>query len=193
VFALRAAGRPTTDPAVRKAAAFVASRQNRAGGFGTGGKNSPASVDDTSAALQALRAAGRKRTTRAIRRAGAWLAARQGTDGGFPLSPGTPSNAQSTAWAVQGLVAAGRNPLKVRRKGSRNPIAYLKSLQGPDGAIRFNRTSRQTPTWVTAQAIPALTRTPLPVNPPPKARAGARRRASSPLALLALAAGALLG
>ncbi|HEX8120906.1 MAG TPA: prenyltransferase/squalene oxidase repeat-containing protein [Solirubrobacteraceae bacterium] len=188
VLALRAAGRPASDPAVKAAAAFVARRQNRAGGFGTAGKSSPASIDDTSAAIQALRAAGRRPRDRAIRRAAAWLAKRQGTDGGFPLSPGTPSNAQSTAWAIQGLVAAGRDPGKVRRDGSRTPLAYLKSLQGPDGAIRFNRTSRQTPTWVTAQAIPALARKPLPIAPPP----AARRRAASPLAaLLATAAAAL--
>jgi prenyltransferase beta subunit len=191
VLALRAAGRPTSDPAMKAATAFVAGRQNRAGGFGTAGKSSPASIDDTSAAIQALVAGGRRPRSRAIRRAAAWLAKRQGADGGFPLSPGTPSNAQSTAWAVQGLVAAERDPRKIRRDGSRTPIGYLRSLQGPDGAIRFNRTSRQTPTWVTAQAIPALTGRPLPIEPPPAARAAARGRASSPLALVALAAAAL--
>jgi energy-coupling factor transport system substrate-specific component len=191
VLALRAAGRPKTDPAVRAAAAFVARRQNRAGGFGTVGPRSPASVDDTAAAIQALSAAGRSARSRPLRRAGAWLVARQGSDGGFPLSPGTPSNAQSTAWAVQGLVAAGRDPRRLRRKGSRTPIAYLRSLQAPDGSIRFNRTSRQTPTWVTAQVIPALLRKPLPVAPPAAARSGARKRSASPLALVALAAGAL--
>ncbi|HEV2061540.1 MAG TPA: hypothetical protein VGR12_01700, partial [Solirubrobacteraceae bacterium] len=91
---------------------------------------------------------------------------------------------------IQGLVAAGRNPRRVRRGGSRNPIAYLRSLQGPDGAIRYNRTSRQTPTWVTAQAIPALLRKPLPIRAPARARAAARKR--PPLAaFVALVAAAL--
>jgi energy-coupling factor transport system substrate-specific component len=192
VLALRAVGRPAGDPAVRAAAAWIAAQQNRAGGFGTSGRGSPASIDDTSAAIQALVRAGRRRRSRPVRRAAAWLVRRQARDGGFPLSPGAPSNAQSTAWAVQGLVAAGRDPQRVRRDGSRDPIAYLRSLQGADGAIRYSRTSRQTPTWVTAQAIPALTRTPLPVRAPPAARAAARRRAGSPVAtLLALAAAAL--
>ena len=190
VLALRASDRPATDPAIRKAAAWVRAQQNRNGGFGTTGRGSPPSIDDTSAAIQALRAAGGKRRSRVIRRAAAWLARRQGRDGGFPLSPGTPSNAQSTAWAVQGLVAAGRDPRRVRREGSRSPIAYLRSLQGADGAIRYNRTSAQTPTWVTAQAVPALLRKPLPVAAPPAARTAAPRR--SPFgATLALAAGAL--
>ena len=190
VLALRAAGRPLTDPAIRKAAVWLARQQNRNGGFGTAGRGSPASVDDTSAAIQGLRAAGRKVRTRPIRRAGRWLVRRQGRDGGFPLSPGTPSNAQSTAWAIQGLVAAGRDPRRVRRRRSRNPIAYLRSLQGPDGAIRYSRTSRQTPTWVTAQAIPALLRKPLPVRAPARATAASRRRPPF-AALVTLAATAL--
>ncbi|HEX2084730.1 MAG TPA: prenyltransferase/squalene oxidase repeat-containing protein, partial [Solirubrobacteraceae bacterium] len=191
ILSLRASDRPRTDPVIRAAARWLVGQQNRDGGFGTAGRGSPPSIDDTSAAIQALVAARRRRDSRPVRRAAAWLVRRQGPDGGFPLSPRTPSNAQSTAWAIQGLVAAGRDPRRVRRDGSRTPIAYLKSLQGPDGAIRFNRTSRQTPTWVTAQAIPALTRRPLPVRPPRAARAAARKRAQSPLALLALAATAL--
>ncbi|MDQ3740024.1 MAG: terpene cyclase/mutase family protein, partial [Actinomycetota bacterium] len=192
VLALRGTGRPRTDPAVVTAAKWIARNQNRDGGFGTTGRGSPASIDDTSAAIQALVAAGRSARSRPVRRAAAWLVSRQGPDGGFPLSPRTPSNAQSTAWAVQALAAARRDPRRIRKGGSRSPIAYLRSLQGPDGAIRYNRTSRQTPTWVTAQAIPALTRTPLPVPPPPEARAAARRRASSPIAtVLAFAATAL--
>jgi energy-coupling factor transport system substrate-specific component len=185
LLALRAAGRSTSDPAIRKAAAFVSRQQHRNGGFGTSGRGSPPSIDDTSAAIQGLRAAGRRARSRSIRRAATWLARRQGRDGGFPLGPGAPSNAQSTAWAIQGLVAAGRDPRRLRRNGSRTPIAYLTSLQGPDGAIRYNRTSRQTPTWVTAQAVPALVRKPLPVSAP-------RRPRTTPFtALLTVAASAL--
>ncbi len=188
VLALRVSGRPASDPAVRAAGAWLVREQNRDGGFGTAGRGSPPSIDDTSAALQALVQAGRRRSSRPVRRAGAWLVRRQGPDGGFPLSPGTPSNAQSTAWAVQGLVAAGRDPRRVRRNRSRTPIGYLKSLQADDGSIRYNRTSRQTPTWVTAQALAALVRRPLPVRPPAKARAARERRAPVAALLLAMRA-----
>jgi hypothetical protein len=37
---------------------------------------------------------------------------------------------------------------------------------GPDGSVRYARTSRRTPVWVTAQALAALARRPLPVRAP---------------------------
>ena len=94
------------------------------------------------------------------------LESSQASDGGFALIPGGPSNAQSTAWAVQGLLAAGRNPAKVRRGGSRNPMRYLRSLTDGSGEVRYSRTSRQTPVWVTSQSLAALARRALPVGVP---------------------------
>jgi hypothetical protein len=85
-------------------------------------------------------------------------------DGGFPLRRGARSNAQSTAWAVQGLLAAGRNPDRVRKRGSRSPLGYLRSLVTRSGAVRYSRTSGQTPVWVTAQVLAALHRRTLPVR-----------------------------
>ena len=82
----------------------------------------------------------------------------------MPLSPGGASNSQSTAWAVQALVAAGRNPDRVRRRGARSPLAYIRSLQGSSGAIRYSRTSTQTPVWVTGQALTGLARRPFPIK-----------------------------
>jgi hypothetical protein len=101
-------------------------------------------------------------------RAADWLVSRQNPDGGFSLQGGA-SNAQSTAWAVQGLVAAGRAPGKVRKGGSRSPLGYLRSLVTASGAVRYSRTSAQTPVWVTAQALMALARKPLPLAPVPRA------------------------
>ena len=68
--------------------------------------------------------------------------------GGFALSGG-PVNAQSTAWAVQGLVAAGVSPARVRR-GGRSPLDYLASVQARDGHYRYSGSSDQTPVWVTS-------------------------------------------
>ena len=82
------------------------------------------------------------------------------------------SNAQSTAWAIQGLLAAGRDPAKVRAR-SRDPLAYLRSLTSASGEVRYSRTSRQTPVWVTAQAVMALARKPLPLKPVARARRAA--------------------
>jgi hypothetical protein len=83
----------------------------------------------------------------------------------MPQQPGGQSNAQSTAWAVQGLVAAGRDVETVRRSGSRSPLGYLESLIAPNGSVRYSRTSAQTPVWVTAQALTALAGVPFPVGP----------------------------
>ena len=163
IFSLRATGRSVRDTRVRRAAAWLARQQNRDGGFNFGGRGGPSGIDDTAAALQGLRSAGRSRRSKGVRRAASFLTRRQNGDGGFPLAPGSGSNSQSTAWAVQGLVAAGRTITKVRRKGSRNPLAYLESLTAPDGAVRYSRTSSQTPVWVTAQALTALSRKPFPI------------------------------
>ena len=163
ILALRAGGRPRSDRTVRAAAGWLAAQHNADGGFNFAGKGGRSGIDDTAAALQGLVAAG-KRGSRTVSRAAAFLAARQNADGGLPLSPGGASNAQSTAWAIQALVAAGRNPDRVRRRGSRSPLAYLRSLQGSSGAIRYSRTSTQSPVWVTAQALTGLARKPFPVR-----------------------------
>jgi hypothetical protein len=70
---------------------------------------------------------------------------------------------------VQGLVAAGSNPDSLRRNGH-TPISYITSLQQANGAVRYSRTSAQTPVWVTGQALTALARKPFPV-PAPKRKA----------------------
>ena len=163
VLALRAAGRGRRDPVVRNAANWIARRANPDGGFAFSGRGA-SGIDETGAVLQALVAAGRKRS-KVVRRAARFLVRRQNPDGGFPLAPGGPSNAQSTAWVVQGLVAAGRDPDRVRRDGARSPLAYLRRLIGSDGAIRYSRTSTQTPVWVTSQALLALARRPFPLRP----------------------------
>jgi energy-coupling factor transport system substrate-specific component len=177
ILALRAAGKPRIHRAVRSGAAYIVEQANDDGGFNFAGKGGPSGADDTGAALQALAAAGRRRS-RAARRAADWLERRQNPDGGFALQAGA-SNAQSTAWAVQGLIAAGRKPSRVRRGGSRSPLGYLRSLVAPSGAIRYSRTSAQTPVWVTAQALTALAGKTLPLAPPPRER---KPRAAEPAA-----------
>ncbi|HEX8158735.1 MAG TPA: prenyltransferase/squalene oxidase repeat-containing protein [Solirubrobacteraceae bacterium] len=163
ILALRAAGRPRSDAAIRAAARWLARQRNGDGGFNFGGRGGTSGIDDTAAALQALAAAGQRRSA-TVRRAGTFLARRQNSDGGMPLTPGDDSNAQSTAWAIQGLVAAGREPARARRRGARSPLAYLRSLQTSDGAVRYSRTSRQSPVWVTAQALTGFGLKPFPLR-----------------------------
>jgi energy-coupling factor transport system substrate-specific component len=160
VLALKAAVRGK----VTRSATWLATQQNADGGFNFAGKGGQSGIDDTSAPLQALVAAGGH--ARTVRRAARFLVAQQQPDGGFPLSPGSAVNAQSTAWAVQGLVAAGHHQGRVRKA-----LGFLRGLTHPSGAVRYSRTSTQTPVWVTAQALAALARKPFPL--PAVARAAA--------------------
>lgn len=163
VFSLRAAGRSAGDPVVHAAAAWLEGRQKPNGGFGYA-PHAPADVDDTAAAVQALIDAGGRGT--AVTRAVGYLLRAADRDGGFPQQPGGESNAQSTAWAVQALAAAGRDPGHAFGRAGRSPLAYLESLAAGDGSIRYSRSVAQTPVWVTAQALTALARKPLPIAPP---------------------------
>jgi hypothetical protein len=162
IFALRAVGHSARLSAIREAAGWIEHQQGADGGFGFGVRGSRSDVDDTGAALQALADAG-ARNRRVLDLAAAYLTRSQNPDGGFPQQPGGESNAQSTAWAAQGLIAAGRAPEAVRRRGSRSPVGYLQSLIAPGGSIRYSRTSAQTPVWVTAQALIALAGKTFPV------------------------------
>jgi energy-coupling factor transport system substrate-specific component len=155
IFALRAVGHSQSFLTIRDAAGWIEHQQNSDGGFGFGTHGSPSDVDDTGAALQALADAG-AHNKHALGAAAGYLIRSQNIDGGYPQRYGSESNTQSTAWAVQGLIAAGDNPNTVRRHGTRSPTGYLETLLAPGGSIRYSRTSTQTPVWVTAQALIAL-------------------------------------
>ncbi len=132
---------------------WLAAQQDGDGGFNFATAGGSSDVDDTGAALEALGANGR---------AVSFIRRQQNPDGGFPSMPGGPSNAQSTAWAVQGLIAAGAG-LGSLPHGS--PLGYLRSLTAPDGHIMYSHSSDQTPVWVTSQALMALEQKPLPLAP----------------------------
>jgi prenyltransferase/squalene oxidase-like repeat protein len=149
VIAFRAAGEPMPRGAIR----WLLALQSRRGGWGwTAG--APDS-NDTAAVVQALRAAGVR--GRPIRRALTFLLRYRNRDGGFELTPGRGSDAQSTAWAIQAFLAAGKAP-------PRGAFAYLKRLQRPDGSFRYSARYTTTPVWVTAQVLPALARKPFPLR-----------------------------
>jgi prenyltransferase beta subunit len=149
IFALR---RSHASPKMVAAAArWIERHQNADGGFNVGGRGA-SGIDDTASAVQALKLAGR---TSAARRGARFLAAQQQASGGFPLTRNAAANAQSTAYAVQALVAVGGHAAAVR-KGQ----AYIRSMTEPNGLVRYSRTGRQTPVWVSAQALMALHRKP---------------------------------
>ncbi len=149
ILAMRVAG--VRVPA--RTVAWLARQQDRGGGFNFGTRGGSSDVDDTGAVLSAL--AGTKQRA-VVRRAVTFIRDQQNQDGGFGDQQGAPSNAQSTAFAVCGLIAAGVRPADVHRHGSRSPVAYLQSLIQPDGAVDYARGSDMSPVWVTAEAEIAL-------------------------------------
>ncbi len=169
VLALRAAGASLPGTTGR----WLRRQQNGDGGFSFASAGGGSDVDDTGAALEALGGAGA-----GAARATAFIRAQQNRDGGFPSQPGDVSNAQSTAWAVQGLLAAGVDPGSLHRRGVRSPLDYLRSLIAADGHVRYARNADQTPVWVSAQALMALERRPLPLAPVARASTGTTHHAT---------------
>jgi energy-coupling factor transport system substrate-specific component len=159
-LALRADGVGPSSKTMR----WLVRQQDADGGFSFSGAGGSSDVDDTGAALEAL--AGDPAAAAARSRAVAFLRRRQNRDGGFPSQPGMGSNAQSTAWAIQGLDAAGASPAGLHRGGAVSPLAYLDSLVGANGGVRYSRGVTQTPVWVTGEALMAMQGAPLPVAAP---------------------------
>jgi hypothetical protein len=156
---------------------WLVRQQDSDGGFSFSGGGGSSDVDDTGAALEAL--AGDHAAAPAMSRAVAFLRRQQDRDGGFPSQPGMSSNAQSTAWAIQGLEAAGVSPVTLRRGGAVSPLAYLDSLVDANGAVRYSRGVTQTPVWVTGEALMAMEGKPLPIAAPALPAAPAHPAASS--------------
>ena len=87
-----------------------------------------------------------------------WLRKAQRSSGGYALGGSGVVNSQSTAWAVQGLAAAGGGGKAVDRA-----LGYLGRLRAADGHYRYSPSSDQTPIWVTAQVLLAVERAPFPL------------------------------
>jgi hypothetical protein len=159
ILALRAAGSTSGNG---RSAGWLRAAQNQDGGWGFAA-GTPSDADSTGAVLQGLAAVGSRA---GIPAAVSYLRGVQRSGGGFALASG-PVNAQSTAWAAQGLVAAGVSPASVRSGGS--GLSYLSSVQARDGHYRYSATSDQTPVWVTGQVLLAVNEAAFPLNPVPRA------------------------
>jgi hypothetical protein len=144
---------------LEKSLAWLNEVQNDDGGWGDV-PGSPSTADGTGAAMQAL-----SPDSKAVHRGISYLREAQRPGGGFPLGGNGAVNAQSTAWAIQGILAAGGNPSSYRRGGA-SPPDYLASRQDKDGHYRYSKSSDQTPVWVTAQVMVAAAGDYLPISPP---------------------------
>ncbi len=117
-----------------------------------------ADVDTTGRALTTLVSAGVPLTSTAILSATAYLARQQRADAGWggQGSEGQ-TNSNSTALALQGLLAAGKNPeAPPWTRGAANPITALLALQEPGGAFAYSATQAESRLLATIDALHAL-------------------------------------
>jgi Squalene-hopene cyclase C-terminal domain/Prenyltransferase and squalene oxidase repeat len=171
IVALRSAG-----GGVDSSVSWLAGAQNGDGGWGDE-PGLPSTADDTGAAMQAIPGSD------AARHGLAYLKQAQRPNGGFALGGSGGVNSQSTAWAVQGMIAVGADPASVTSGGT-SPLEYLASLQQPDGHYRYSSSSDQTPVWVTGEVLVATAGDAFPVPaaprlPQPQPRATAPRPSGS--------------
>jgi prenyltransferase beta subunit len=128
-------------------------------------------TNGTALALQALVAAGESLSATEVISGLAYLDAAQNSDGGFPYDPAslttTESDANSTAYVVQALMATSQDPFTgTWLISDTHPISYLLSLQLANGSFEWQAGSG-TNQLATQQAIPALLGRPYPlrINP----------------------------
>jgi energy-coupling factor transport system substrate-specific component len=158
VLALRSAGIANVSDSLE----WLREVQNEDGGWGDAA-GTPSNPDGTGAVLQALAP-----SSQASERGVGYLRQVQQPGGGFRLGGNGALNTQSTAWAVQGLLAAGANPAQFKRGGA-SAYEYLEGNQDPDGHYRYSSKSDQTPVWVTGQVLVAAAKKYLPLEAPPRA------------------------
>ena len=133
VVALRAGGGGGIDQSI----SWLAKVQNGDGGWGDI-PGSPSTADGTGAAMQAMPG------TSAAEHGLGYLRNTQRPSGGFPLGGSGSVNSQSTAWAVQGMLAVGTDPASVH-EGGKSALEYLAARQDADGHYRFNPAGAATP------------------------------------------------
>jgi prenyltransferase beta subunit len=141
-----------SDGNVSSARAWLAAAQNGDGGWGfqtmdDKGDRVPSSVDQTAAAIQSLVAAGASVSGTDVQQGIAYLQAAQRTDAGFGQYPSDiRSNAESTAWAIQAILAAKQQPTGAAwTKNGKSPVSYLRGMQRSDGSFAHSTSSAGKP------------------------------------------------
>ena len=150
MLALHAAGEAVAPEATDALVALQADD----GGWSFDGTSQP-DTNTTSVAMQALAAVGEPSDSEPVAAALEYLRGQQNEDGGFPYQNpsdfGTESDANSTAWVIQALLASGEELADWN-----DPQAFLVSLQGEDGSLQWKSDVPGANFLATVQAVPAL-------------------------------------
>ncbi len=157
VIALRAAG---AEGGLDGTISWLAAVQNEDGGWGDV-PGQPSNPDVTGSVMQAMP------NTKTVQGGLSYLRKHQRPNGGFALGISGGVNSQSTAWAVQGMIAVGADPATINAGGS-SALDYLAARQADDGHYSYSESSDQTPVWVTGQVLVAVAGGSLPIAPSPR-------------------------
>jgi len=157
VLALRAAG---ASDATAATVDWLRKVQGKDGGWGNE-PGDPSTPEITGAALQVL-TPGSDASDRAL----GYLRDSKRPNGGFAPGNNLAANAQATAWAMEGLLATGKDPASFGPGQSSS--AYLRGLQADDGHFLQAPGQEASPVWVTADAIVPLAGQHLPISAPPR-------------------------
>lgn len=157
VLALRAAG---ANDAAAPTVSWLRKVQGQDGGWGIK-PGEPSTAEITGAVLQVL-------TPGSAASDGALTYLRQAKrpNGGFAPGGNLSANAQATAWASQGLLAAGKNPAAF--SDGKSSFTYMRDLQTSDGNFLQAPNQEASPVWVTADVLVPLAGNHLPIAAPPR-------------------------
>ena len=158
IVALRSAG---ATGSLGQSQSWLGGAQNADGGWGDV-PGAASNADVTSAAMQAM--PGSKAAEGGL----SYLRKHQRDNGGFALGSDGAVNTQSTAWAVQGMIAVGADPATIAAAG-KSGLDYISGLQESDGHFRYSSSSDQTPVWVTGEVLVAASGEDFPVAVAPRA------------------------
>ena len=157
LLALKSAGRPIPASAV----AWLVGLQLGDGSWSWNGDTTPGSGDSntTALAVQALVAVGGQDV--AVGKALGYLRGIQNKDGGFPYQKpsafGADTDANSTAYVVQAIIATGNDPAGADWAVEGNtPLSALAAHQLKSGAFAWQIATPDANFLATAQAIPAI-------------------------------------
>jgi hypothetical protein len=155
-------------PVPDKAVAYLKSLMQSDGGWKLDYPGATTDSNTTALVVQALISAGETPTTTEVISGMNYIKNSQSpsNDGGFFYTDlfGTDSDTNSTAYAVQAIVAAGEDPTSGRWVvDSTNPISYLLDMQLPDGSFEW-MPGMGSNLFATQQVVPALLQKPFPLK-----------------------------